>query len=203
MTILLLNPLSEFCFSASVSEKQVPMITYPFYDPDPIPALGKIYPCFHFDGFTKKGSIQNCKMVEMENDYIKLSITPDIGEKIWGAIEKSTDREFIYHNPVIKFRDIAMRGPWTFGGIEFNFGTIGHLPTCSTPVDYLLMDQLSTNNKEMPLQWCRAICDGDLLRVKKLSAEIDPDNRMIVYITRFFDLLIDTRNYVPNRKEQK
>ena len=29
-----------------------------------------------------------------------------------------------------------MRGPWTSGGIEFNFGSIGHAPTTATPVDY-------------------------------------------------------------------
>ena len=29
-----------------------------------------------------------------------------------------------------------MRGPWTSGGLEINFGTIGHAPTCSSPVDY-------------------------------------------------------------------
>ena len=37
----------------------------------------------------------------------------------------------------MKFREIAMRGPWTSGGIEFNFGDIGHTPTTSTSVDYL------------------------------------------------------------------
>ncbi|MEP6713877.1 MAG: DUF5107 domain-containing protein, partial [Ferruginibacter sp.] len=37
---------------------------------------------------------------------------------------------------VIKFRDIAMRGPWTSGGIEANYGIIGHTPACATPVDY-------------------------------------------------------------------
>ncbi|MCD6332432.1 MAG: DUF5107 domain-containing protein, partial [Bacteroidales bacterium] len=52
--------------------------------------------------------------------------------------EKSTGKPFIYFNKVIKFRDIAMRGAWTSGGIEFNFGTIGHAPTTATPVDYLI-----------------------------------------------------------------
>jgi hypothetical protein len=61
---------------------------------------------------------------------------PEIGGKIWGAIEKSTGNEFIYYNSVVKFRDIAMRGPWTSGGIEFNFGVIGHSPHVSTPVDF-------------------------------------------------------------------
>jgi Tfp pilus assembly protein PilF len=29
-----------------------------------------------------------------------------------------------------------MRGPWTSGGIEANYGIIGHTPNCATPVDY-------------------------------------------------------------------
>jgi hypothetical protein len=82
--------------------------------------------------------MQNWKMIEMENDYIKLWVTPEIGGKIWGAIEKSTGREFIYYNHAVKFRDVAMRGPWTSGGIEINFGVIGHAPTCSSPVDYMI-----------------------------------------------------------------
>ena len=31
-----------------------------------------------------------------------------------------------------------MRGPWTSGGIEFNFGIIGHHPSTATPVDYII-----------------------------------------------------------------
>lgn len=45
-------------------------------------------------------------------------ILPGIGGKIWSAIEKSTGKPFIYDNHVIKFRDVAMRGPWTSGGLE-------------------------------------------------------------------------------------
>ena len=46
-----------------------------------------------------------------------------------------------YDEPMMeKFRDVAMRGPWTSGGIETNFGVIGHAPTCSTPVDYLVRE---------------------------------------------------------------
>lgn len=32
--------------------------------------------------------------------------------------------------------DVALRGPWLSGGIEFNFGIIGHSPSTSTPIDW-------------------------------------------------------------------
>ena len=63
-------------------------------------------------------------------------ILPEVGGKIWSAMEKSTGKDFIYNNGVIKFRDVAMRGPWTSGGIEANYGIVGHTPNCATPVDY-------------------------------------------------------------------
>src|ERR1035437_9056163 len=77
-----------------ISEKEIPLITYPFSDPNPIPEFGKIYPYFRFDGYSENGVFRNWKMVEMENDFIKLWINPSIGGKIWGAIEKSTGKEF-------------------------------------------------------------------------------------------------------------
>ena len=81
------------------------------------------------------------KVVELENDYIKLTILPEIGGKIWSATEKKTNKEFLYYNHVVKFRDVAMRGPWTSGGIEANYGIIGHTPNCATPVDYITLNK--------------------------------------------------------------
>ena len=136
-TVLLLPGMLK-AQESSISEKQILLQTYPFSDPNPVPEMGKIYPYFRFDGYSRQGIKKEWKMVELENDYIKLWVAPDIGGKIWGAIEKATGKEFIYYNHAVKFRDIAMRGPWTSGGIELNFGVIGHAPTCSNPVDYLI-----------------------------------------------------------------
>ncbi|MGV8093768.1 MAG: DUF5107 domain-containing protein [Mangrovibacterium sp.] len=123
--------------NATINEFDKEIKTYPFSDPDPIPQPDSyFYPYFRFDGFALESTDRSWKVIELENDYIKVSIFPEIGGKIWGAIEKSTGNEFIYSNSVVKFRDIAMRGPWTSGGIEMNFGIIGHAPTTSAPVDY-------------------------------------------------------------------
>lgn len=127
---------------ATVTEERTTIKTYPFSDPDPVPALAKsrttaIYPYFRFDGFAHEGRDQEWKVVRLENRFIKVFVLPEAGGKIWGAVEKSTGKDFIYMNDVMKFRDIAMRGPWTSGGIEFNFGLIGHTPATAAPVDYV------------------------------------------------------------------
>lgn len=126
--------------NVSVKEYKKIFTTYPFSDPDAIPKPDtKTYPYFRFDGFTDKPVQKEWKVVELENDYIKVMILPEIGGKIWSATEKSTGRDFIYNNHVVKFRDVAMRGPWTSGGIEANYGIIGHTPNCATAVDYTIL----------------------------------------------------------------
>lgn len=123
-----------------ITEETWSIKTYPYSDPDPVPILTRrpaIYPYFSFNKFSHTGRPQDWKVVVLENDYIKVFALPEVGGKVYGAIEKSTGKEFIYHNKVLKFRQIAMRGPWTSGGIEYNFGIVGHTPNVASPVDYL------------------------------------------------------------------
>lgn len=130
-------PLSLQARQATVTETKQVFRTYLFSDPDPVARMTNIYPYFRFEGYSVSPVDREWKVVTLENPYIKVMIAPEIGGKILGAIEKSTGKPFIYFNRVVKFREIAMRGPWTSGGIEFNFGDIGHTPATATPVDYL------------------------------------------------------------------
>lgn len=142
--------LSLFCISfvngqsAKISVANRSLTTYSFADPDPVPILvsnPKIYPYFKYEGYTNEAVQQDWKVVHLENDLIEVWVLPEVGGKVWGAREKSTGQEFIYRNEVMKFRNIAMRGPWTSGGIEFNFGIIGHHPSTATPVDYKVVEE--------------------------------------------------------------
>lgn len=123
---------------ATIRETTQTFPTYPFSDPDPIPNVGRIYPYFRFDGFSATSVPRQWKVVELENDWIKVLILPEIGGKIWAATEKKSGKPFIYYNHAVKFRDIAMRGPWTSGGVEINYGIIGHTPNVATPIDYVI-----------------------------------------------------------------
>ena len=122
-----------------VEEYTETIFTYPFSDTSPLPIIQKrndIYPYSRIDGFSHTGQPEEWKMVKLENEYIEVYILPEMGGKLWGAVDKQTGKEFIYMNDVVKFRDVAMRGPWTSGGIEWNSGVIGHFPGGAAPVNY-------------------------------------------------------------------
>jgi len=97
--------------NAVVREYERSFTTYPYSDPDPVPTMSKFYPYFRYDGFTDSPVEKKWKVVELSNDYLQVLILPEIGGKVWAAIEKSTGKSFIYFNHVVKFRDVAMRGP--------------------------------------------------------------------------------------------
>src|SRR6202012_834215 len=107
---------------AVIKEYEQEFTTYPYSDPDPIPTMTKFYPYFRYDGFTQTSIQKKWKVVELSNDYLQVLILAEIGGKIWTAIDKTTGKPFIYYNHVVKFRHISMRGPWTSGGIEANYG---------------------------------------------------------------------------------
>lgn len=137
LTVCMMGGMLSALAQATLTEKVMDLPTYPFSDPTPVATPSNpIYPYFRYDGFSANKVTQGWKVVELENPYIKVSLLPEVGGKVWGAVDKTTNKEFLYQNHVIKFRDIAMRGPWTSGGIEFNFGIIGHVPSTANPVDY-------------------------------------------------------------------
>ncbi|MCP4454774.1 MAG: DUF5107 domain-containing protein, partial [Planctomycetes bacterium] len=147
VSLMMLWPIGLSVGAARIKESKETIITYPFFDPDPVTMLvrsgdwesdARLYPYHFFDGFTDAAEEREWTVVRMENPYINLAVLPEVGGKIWGASEKSTGQEFIYTNDVLKFRQIALRGPWTSGGVEFNFGVVGHAPSCASPVDYLV-----------------------------------------------------------------
>lgn len=69
----------------------------------------------------------------LENEHLRATFAPDRGGKLWSLIDKDTNRELLFRNPVDRPCNLAIRNAWTSGGVEWNCGFLGHHPhTCDT-----------------------------------------------------------------------
>ena len=98
-------------------------------------AEGRIYPYPLYDNLTNVRGEQSYHLVYLENKYIKVGIAPEIGGKLFSAVDKTDNYDFVYHQHVIKPALIGLIGAWISGGIEWN---IPHHHRASTflPVQY-------------------------------------------------------------------
>ena len=98
-------------------------------------AEGRIYPYPLYDNLTNVRGEQSYHLIYLENEYIKVGIAPEIGGKLFSAVDKTDNYDFVYHQHVIKPALIGLIGAWISGGIEWN---IPHHHRASTflPVQY-------------------------------------------------------------------
>lgn len=147
-----------FCFLAAIASAQSPVriweerINLPTYrlnaaDLNPMfykhesyqGAQKRIYPYPVLDGVTDIREQQKYKALYLENDYIRLSILPEIGGRLFSALDKTNNYEIFYHQHVIKPALIGMLGAWISGGIEWCVFH-HHRNTTHMPVDYALAE---------------------------------------------------------------
>ena len=104
--------------------------TYLANPPDPNPmfffgqgsqgAEGRIYPYPAYNNLTNKKSDKNYHLVYLENEYVKIGILPEIGGRLFSALDKTNNYNYIYTHKVVKPALIGLLGAWISGGIEWN-----------------------------------------------------------------------------------
>ncbi len=78
--------------------------------------------------------------ITLENDYLELTILPELGGRIFTAVDKTTGYDFFYRQHVIKPALIGALGSWISGGVEFNW-PYHHRPSTFMPVDYEIVTE--------------------------------------------------------------
>ncbi|MDH7570935.1 MAG: DUF5107 domain-containing protein, partial [Armatimonadota bacterium] len=136
--------------------------TYPLGPPDPNPPFpdGRrvdIYPYPMLDDLGEARAEQAYLAVVLENEYLRLTVLPQLGGHLYSAFDKSAGREIFYRNNVVKPGLVALRGAWISGGVEFNF-PIGHSVTTVSPVDWHVVE-----GEDAATIWI-----GDLERVSRM-----------------------------------
>jgi tetratricopeptide (TPR) repeat protein len=137
--------------ASSVKAWEEPLVipTYLVGEPDRFPifysgrayqgAKGPVYPYPMLDKLTDVLENRTYKALYLENDYVKICVLPEIGGRIFSAVDKTNGYDFFYRQHVIKPALIGMLGAWISGGVEWNFPH-HHRATGFMPVDYTLVE---------------------------------------------------------------
>ncbi|MCG6923742.1 MAG: DUF5107 domain-containing protein [Acidobacteria bacterium] len=104
--------------------------TYPVGPAEPNPmfyagrqyqgARGPIYPYALLDQLSSEKEDHTWRALWLENEYVKLSVLPEIGGRIFTAEDKTNGYDFFYRQHVVKPALIGMLGAWISGGVEWN-----------------------------------------------------------------------------------
>mgnify|MGYP000205476343 CR=1 FL=1 len=71
---------------------------------------GAVYPYGVTDTLSEQKTLKSWQAVWLENDYIKVMILPELGGRVHRAWDKVKQRDFVYHNEVIKPALVGLLG---------------------------------------------------------------------------------------------
>ncbi|MEM6883908.1 MAG: DUF5107 domain-containing protein [Verrucomicrobiota bacterium] len=98
-------------------------------------SCGKVYPVPFIDKVFDAPQAQDYDAVQLENDFVRLTILPEIGGRIFAGQDKQNqDYDFFYRQDEIKPALVGLAGPWISGGVEFNWPQ-HHRPGTYMPAD--------------------------------------------------------------------
>lgn len=102
-------------------------------------ARRSVYPYSLNDNMTRKREIVNYEALYLENEYVKLCVLPEIGGRLFYAVDKTNGYDIFYRNDCVKPANVGMTGAWISGGVEWN-AFHHHRSTSHIPCDYKLVD---------------------------------------------------------------
>lgn len=119
--------------------------TYPIGAPEKNPifyfgrayqgARGPVYPYPFLDVLTDHRVDKTYAALFLENEFIRVCVLPEIGGRIFEAVDKTNGYHFFYRQHVIKPALIGLLGAWISGGVEWNIPH-HHRATSFMPVDW-------------------------------------------------------------------
>ena len=214
MKAVFANPIFElmlitiFLLSATVTNAQsstdaprvweAPLVipTYELNPPNPYPALldeqrrkwRPVYPYPFLDSLGNQKTNKSWKAVHLENEYLKVTVLPELGGHVYQIFDKTINRDIIYTNPVMKYAMVGLRGAWVSGGIEWNFPD-GHTLTTVAPIDYVLRTEADGS---------ASVAVGDTERVQGMQWQVvlrlRPGRRVLET-----EVTLNNRRNVPGR----
>ena len=164
--LLSLSPLAP-AQTVQLSEGRLEIPTYVLGTEDRNPAFPlvrghDIYPYTMLDDLTEQRESKTYSAVFLENEYLKVTVLPELGGRVYSVYDKVDGREVFYRNNVMKYGLVALRGAWISAGIEFNFPD-GHSVVTVSPVSW---------TKRWGLDGSATVVVGDIDQVTEMHWEV-------------------------------
>jgi tetratricopeptide (TPR) repeat protein len=126
-----------------VREESLVLPTYPLTGENPNPVFRSQYGVAHIYPYTllteiaDERSDREYRALVLENCYLRLTVLPDLGGRVYAVYDKISERDVFYRNTVVKFSPLAIRGAFFSGGLEFSF-PVAHAPTTADAINWSL-----------------------------------------------------------------
>ena len=91
------------------------------------------------ENMERQKEMRTYKALFLENEYVQLCILPEIGGRLFYAVDKTNGYDIFYHNEVVKPANVGMLGSWISGGVEWNVFH-HHRNTTNMPVDCKIVE---------------------------------------------------------------
>lgn len=120
------------------TEYEAYVLTHKLTPAGPVPTAydpNGVYPYISFSETSARPLPEKYKFILLENDFLKITVCPDLGGKIYSMVHKPSRKEVLYVPDVIRYTRILPRFYFVAGGIEVSF-PISHSPTQNEKVLY-------------------------------------------------------------------
>ncbi|MGI8881291.1 MAG: DUF5107 domain-containing protein [Jatrophihabitans sp.] len=130
-----LHPLSSVAEMSNLDELPTDMAERISYG-----RLRALLPYTVQDGYRRDRAERTVATVVLENEHLRATVLPEFGGRLWSLVDRATDRELLFCNPVLAFGNLALRGAWFAGGVEWNLGSTGHTTLTCAPLHVAQVD---------------------------------------------------------------
>ncbi|MGB3374402.1 MAG: DUF5107 domain-containing protein, partial [Microbacterium sp.] len=96
--------------------------------------VSSIHPYLLQDQYSRERSTAPMRAAVLENELMRAEFALDVGGRLVSLLDKTTGRDLVYRNAIFQPANLALRGAWFSGGVEWNVGMRGHWPLTCEPL---------------------------------------------------------------------
>ncbi len=96
--------------------------------------VASIHPYLLQDQYTRERETAPMRLAVLENEHLRAEFALDLGGRLVRLLDKATGRDLVYRNAIFQPANLALRGAWFSGGVEWNIGMRGHWPLTAAPL---------------------------------------------------------------------